>query len=174
MPTKSIQIRYNHTEGIRAAPHPLHQTPPGKLGGGTQGGPGDRHLPTWSPKPLKNHLFWSRGWSNRCSHNEIYDIGTEILLLTKNDHNSTQKAPKSIIPQEIKSAGHSPSSGSVKTRFKTISKKWPSWIRSSRNLWTNVSEYISEYVSEYTSKYVSEYQMMKTVLRFWFLAELLI
>ena len=41
------------------------------------------------------------------SQSEIYDIGTEILLLTKNDHNSTQKAPKSIIPQEIKSAGHS-------------------------------------------------------------------
>ena len=63
------------------------------------------------------------------SQNEIYDIGTEILLLTKNDHNSTQKAPKSIIPQEIKSAGHSPSSGSVKSRFKAIFKKWPSWIR---------------------------------------------
>ena len=128
MPTKSIQIRYNHTEGIRAAPHPLHQTPPGKLGGGPQGGPGDRHLPTWSPKPLKNHLFWSRGWSNRCSHNEIYDIGTEILLLTKNDHNSTQNAPKSIIPEEIKSAGHFPSSDSVKSRFKALFKKWPSWI----------------------------------------------
>ena len=63
------------------------------------------------------------------SQNEIYDIGTEMLSLTKNDHNSTQKAPKSIIPQEIKSAGHSPSSGSVKSRFKTIFKKWPPWIR---------------------------------------------
>ena len=63
------------------------------------------------------------------SQNEIYDIGTEILLLTKNDHNSTQKAPKSIIPQEIKSAGHSPSSGSVKSRFRAIFKKRPSWIR---------------------------------------------
>ena len=56
----------------------------------------------------------SRGCSNRCSHNEIYDIGTEILLLTKNEHNSTQKAPKSIIPQEIKSPGHRLSFGSVK------------------------------------------------------------
>ena len=56
-------------------------------------------------------------------HVQIYDIGTEILLLTKNDHNSTQKAPKSIIPQEIKSAGHSPSSGSVKSRFKALFKK---------------------------------------------------
>ena len=36
------------------------------------------------------------------SQSEIYDIGTEILLLTKNDHNSTQKAPKSIIPGRIK------------------------------------------------------------------------
>ena len=57
------------------------------------------------------------------SQNEIYDIGTEILSLTKNDLNSTQKAHKSIIPQEIKSAGHSPSSGSVKTRFKALFKK---------------------------------------------------
>ena len=58
--------------------------------------------------------------------NEIYDIGTEILLLTKKDHNSTQKAPKSILPREIKSAGHSPSSGSVKSRFKVLFKKCPS------------------------------------------------
>ena len=33
------------------------------------------------------------------SKNTIPYIGTEILLLTKNDHNSTQKAPKSIIPK---------------------------------------------------------------------------
>ena len=63
------------------------------------------------------------------SQNEIYDIGTEILLLTKNDHNSTQKAPKSIIPEYFKSAGHFPSSDSVKSRFKALFKKWPSWIR---------------------------------------------
>ena len=43
-------------------------------------------------------------------------------MLTKNDHNSTQKAPKSITPQEIKSAGHSPSSGSVKSDLKQFSK----------------------------------------------------
>ena len=29
-------------------------------------------------------------------------IGTEVLLLTRNGHNSTQKAPKSIIPGRIK------------------------------------------------------------------------
>ena len=57
------------------------------------------------------------------SQNEIYDIGTEILLLTKNDNYSTQKASKSIIPQEIKSAGHFPSSDSVKSRFKALFKK---------------------------------------------------
>ena len=55
--------------------------------------------------------------------NTIPYIGTEILLLTKNDHNSTQKAPKSIIPQEIKNAGHFPSSDSIKSRFKAIFKK---------------------------------------------------
>ena len=62
------------------------------------------------------------------SQNEIYDIGSEILLLTKNDHNSTQKTPKSIIP-ESKKVGHSPSSDSVKSRFKALFKKCPSWIR---------------------------------------------
>ena len=36
------------------------------------------------------------------SKHVIYDIGTEILSLTKNDHNSTQKAPESIIPERIK------------------------------------------------------------------------
>ena len=74
---------------------------------------------------LDSHLLVFYG----CYQNEVYDIGTEILLLTKNDRNSTQKAPKSIVPQEIKSAGHSPSSGSVETRFKALFKKWPSWIR---------------------------------------------
>ena len=55
--------------------------------------------------------------------NTIHAIGTEILLLAKNDHNSTQKAPKSIIPEDFKSAGHFPSSDSVKSRFKALFKK---------------------------------------------------
>ena len=58
----------------------------------------------------------------KTSKHVIYDIGTDILSLTKNDHNSTQKTPKSIIPQEIKSTGPHLSSDSVKTRFKGISK----------------------------------------------------
>ena len=57
------------------------------------------------------------------SKNTIPYIGTEILLLTKNDHNSTQNAPESIIPEEIKSAGDSPSSDSVKSRFEALFKK---------------------------------------------------
>ena len=44
------------------------------------------------------------------SENTIPYIGTKILWLTKNDHNSMQKAPKSIIPEGFKSAGHFPSS----------------------------------------------------------------
>ena len=63
------------------------------------------------------------------SKNTIPYIGTEILLLTKNDHNSTQKTPKSIIPEDFKSAGHFPSSDSVKSRFRALFKKSPSWIR---------------------------------------------
>ena len=51
---------------------------------------------------------------------EIYDIGTEILYETCDGHNSTQKARKSIIPEDFKSAGHFPSSDNVKSRFKAI------------------------------------------------------
>ena len=36
----------------------------------------------------------------------------------------------SIIPEDFKSAGHFPSPDSVKSRFKAIFNKWPSWIRS--------------------------------------------
>ena len=60
---------------------------------------------------------------------KIYEIGTELLCKTSFGHNSTQNAPKSIIPQEIKSGGQFPSSDSVKSRFKAIFKKCPSWIR---------------------------------------------
>ena len=62
-------------------------------------------------------------------YHEIEDIGTRFLYKTCFGHKSTQKAPKSIIPEEFKSAGHSPSSDSVKSRFKVIFKKRPSWIR---------------------------------------------
>ena len=55
--------------------------------------------------------------------NEIYDIGTEILKRSRFFTNIIESFYKSIIPQEIKSAGHSPSSGSVKTRFKALFKK---------------------------------------------------
>ena len=61
--------------------------------------------------------------SKMISKNTIPYIGTEILLLTKNDHNSTQNAPKSIIPEDFKSAGHFPSSDSDKSRFKALFKK---------------------------------------------------
>ena len=60
--------------------------------------------------------------SKMISKNTIPYIGTEILLLTRNGHNSTQKAPKSIIPEDFKSAGHFPSSDSVKSRLKQFSR----------------------------------------------------
>ena len=63
------------------------------------------------------------------SKNTIPYIGTEILHETCDGHNSTQNAPKSIILEDFKSAGHFPSSDSVKSRFKAIFKKWPLWIR---------------------------------------------
>ena len=67
--------------------------------------------------------------NKQCSQNEIYDIGTEILKRPRFFTKIIKSFYKSIIPQEIKSAGHSPSSGSVKSRFKALFKKWPSWIR---------------------------------------------
>ena len=42
------------------------------------------------------------------SKNTIPYIGTEILYETCDGHNSTQNAPKSIIPEDSKSAGHFP------------------------------------------------------------------
>ena len=56
------------------------------------------------------------------SQNTVPYIGTEILLLTEDDHNSTQNAPKSIIPEGFESAGHFPSSDSVKSRLEHLSK----------------------------------------------------
>ena len=53
---------------------------------------------------------------------EIYDIGTEILTRSRFSTKIIKSFYKSIIPQEIKSAGHFPSSGSVKIRFKAIKK----------------------------------------------------
>ena len=61
--------------------------------------------------------------SKMISKNTIPYIGTEILYETCDGHNSTQNAPKSIIPEDSKSAGHFPSSDSVKSRFKAIFKK---------------------------------------------------
>ena len=50
----------------------------------------------------------------QCSQNEIHDIGTEILKRSRFFTKIIRSFYKSIIPQEIKSAGHSPSSGSDK------------------------------------------------------------
>ena len=47
----------------------------------------------------------------------IFDLGTEILLLTKNDHNLTQKAPKSMIPVRVCTVFCVDSESAVKTRF---------------------------------------------------------
>ncbi len=52
----------------------------------------------------------------------IYDVGTEILKRSRFFTKMLFSFCKSIIPQEIKSARHSPSSGSIKTKFKTIKK----------------------------------------------------
>ena len=57
------------------------------------------------------------------SQNEIYDIGAEILTRSRFFTKIIESFYKSIIPQENKSAGHFPSSGSVKIRFKAIFKK---------------------------------------------------
>ena len=62
---------------------------------------------------FKNRHPWIRGYRFRKSlhfnlEHEIYDIGTEILYETCFGHNSTQNAPKSIILEDSKSAGHFP------------------------------------------------------------------
>ena len=54
------------------------------------------------------------------SHHEIYDIGTEILLLQKNDHNSTQIQPFSKIPEDPSGGGPPPLQFCLKARFKAF------------------------------------------------------
>ena len=70
-------------------------------------------------------MFWSRMCQCRsnkqCSQNEIYDIGTKILLLSKNCRTSTHNAPKSIIFSGICSILPLDSEFAIKTRFKALS-----------------------------------------------------
>ena len=62
-------------------------------------------------------------------HNEIYDIGTNILCKTCFGHNSTQNERKSTIFGQIFTEFYVDSESSIKMRFKTLFKNWPSWIR---------------------------------------------
>ena len=61
--------------------------------------------------------------------NTIPYIGTEILYETCFGHNSTQKAPKSMILVRFCSILPLYSCASIKTRFKAFLKKWLPWIR---------------------------------------------
>ena len=60
---------------------------------------------------------------------EIYDIGTEILYETCFGHNSTQNAPKSMIPVRVCTIFCVDSESAIKTRFKALFKNWHPWIR---------------------------------------------
>ena len=56
------------------------------------------------------------GYTSMLSH-EIYDIGTEILYETCDGHNSTQNAPKSMIPVRVCTDFCIDSESAIKTRF---------------------------------------------------------
>ena len=73
-----------------------------------------------------------------CSQNEIYDIGTKILLLQSIGRNSMQKALKSIIFSGICCILALDYDASAKTRFKGILSKgcMRPWIHSLRCSWT--------------------------------------
>ena len=58
--------------------------------------------------------------SQKCSQNEISDIGTEILNLQCLNCSQNQLFCKSIILEEIKNSGPPPLDFSVKTRFKAF------------------------------------------------------
>ena len=57
----------------------------------------------WGRRPSGPRVFWLL-WNIEIINleHEIYDIGTEILYETCFGHNSTQNAPKSMIPGRIK------------------------------------------------------------------------
>ena len=75
------------------------------------------------------HFFRIRHIYNvRTIKNEIYDIGTEILCKTCFGHNSTQNAPKSMIPVRVCTNFCVDSESAIKTRFKALFKKWHPWI----------------------------------------------
>ena len=56
------------------------------------------------------------------SNNTIPYIGTEILYETCDGHNSTQNAPKSMIPVRVCTDFCVDSESAIKTRFKALFK----------------------------------------------------
>ena len=130
---KSDRIRFgpitraSDKEGLpitRSAPKNPQKFHPDK---NTQKYVGKCNFAEWFGQEYVNLATISNGFHTY--RNEIYDIGTGIRTRSRSFTKIIESFYKSIIPQEIKSAGHSPSSGSVKTRFKAIFKKLPSWIR---------------------------------------------
>ena len=78
--------------------------------------------------------------SQKCSQNEISDIGTEILNLQCLNYSQNQLFCKSIIPEEIKSPGPVLYFGSAKIRFKAFWDIFSKmcmrpWIRRLRFSW---------------------------------------
>ena len=63
------------------------------------------------------------------SKNTIPYIGTEILYETCDGHNSTQNAPKSMIPVRVCTDFCVDSESAIKTRFKALFKNLHPWIR---------------------------------------------
>ena len=63
------------------------------------------------------------GWLTRRPHeDELYDIATEILCKTCFGHNSTQNAPKSMIPVRVCTDFCVDAESAIKTRFYALFK----------------------------------------------------
>ena len=72
----------------------------------------------WGRRPSGPRVFWLL-WNIEIINleHEIYDIGTEILYETCFGHNSTQNAPKSMIPVRVCTDFCVDSESAIKTRF---------------------------------------------------------
>ena len=83
-----------------------------------------------NPPPARNPWRCQpQGWIHVCSLQIIYNIGTKILYETCFATKMLFLFCKSMIPVRFCTIFPLHSCAGIKTRFKTLFKKWPLWIR---------------------------------------------
>ena len=91
------------------------------------------HLRVSWEKILNESQSYGNTWLKKYQYtNQIYDIGTEILMFHCFATKMLKSFCKSIVFSGIESSRRDLAFYSIKTRFKALFKNWPSWIRSHR------------------------------------------